>query len=192
MSIEVDSDETIENFSESSKSIPAHFKTHSEAIYTSIKNTLKGYQKKELCLLKINNPNLTNIELANQFNISSNSVRDILKNSDHWVNLDLNSYEANLQRNKTPKFLEIEQALNLWVDRALNAKMTITGYTLIAQAQQFADILDITNFKASDGWLSNFKKRAGLREFNHHGEASSAPLENLPEYRNSLQNLLDE
>ncbi|CAG8803326.1 11192_t:CDS:2, partial [Dentiscutata erythropus] len=37
ISIEIDSDETIENFSESNKSIPAHFKTHSEAIYTSKK-----------------------------------------------------------------------------------------------------------------------------------------------------------
>ncbi|CAG8812945.1 10853_t:CDS:1, partial [Racocetra persica] len=71
---------------------------------------------------------------------------------------------------------------------ALNTKMTITRYTLIAQAQQFADILDITNFKASDGWLSNFKKHASLRKFNHHGEASSVPLENLLEYCNSLQN----
>ncbi|CAG8454222.1 3412_t:CDS:1, partial [Dentiscutata heterogama] len=34
---QVDSDETIESFSESNKSIPAHLKTYSEAIYTSRK-----------------------------------------------------------------------------------------------------------------------------------------------------------
>ncbi|CAG8786199.1 3975_t:CDS:1, partial [Racocetra fulgida] len=66
---------------------------------------------------------------------------DILKNSDHWLELDLNSYEAQLQKNRSPKFVEIEKALTLWVDRALEAKLTISGYTLSTQAQNFANIL---------------------------------------------------
>ncbi|CAG8550964.1 16826_t:CDS:2 [Dentiscutata heterogama] len=89
-----------------------------------------------------------------------NSVRDILKESDYWINLDPNSHEAQSQRNRIPKFPELEKALSLW-------------------AQEFANLLGISKFKASDGWLSNFKKRIGLHEFNHHGEASSAPLESL-------------
>ncbi|CAG8767775.1 14755_t:CDS:1, partial [Racocetra fulgida] len=64
------------------------------------RTTLKGYQKKELCLTKLSNPKLTNNELADQYHISKNSVRDILRESDYWINLDFNSHEAQSQRNR--------------------------------------------------------------------------------------------
>ncbi|CAG8473744.1 10626_t:CDS:2 [Diversispora eburnea] len=55
---------------------------------------------------------------------------------------------------------------------------------------EFAKLLNINDFKASEGWLTNFKRQAGLKEFVHYGEANSAPLEDLPKYRKKLQNLL--
>ncbi|CAG8617558.1 4404_t:CDS:1, partial [Diversispora eburnea] len=47
---------------------------------------------------------------------------------------------------------------------------------------RIAKLLNITDFKASEGWLTNFKRRANLRQFVHHGEANSAPLENIPRF----------
>ena len=77
-----------------------------------------------------------------------------------------------------------------WMDNALAAKLTITGFILVHQAQEFAKLLNITDFKASEGWLTNFKKRANLKQFVHHGEANSAPLELLPRFREELKDLL--
>ncbi|CAG8480498.1 24581_t:CDS:2 [Dentiscutata erythropus] len=46
-----------------------------------------------------------------------------------------------------------EQALLVWVNCALEANITISGFMLTAQAQKFAELFQITNFKASEGNL---------------------------------------
>src|SRR5437879_439614 len=50
--------------------------------------------------------------------------------------------------------------------------------------------MSINDFKASPGWVTNFKKRHNLSQFIRQGEANSAPLENLPRFRNELQQLI--
>jgi hypothetical protein len=44
----------------------------------------------------------------------------------------------------------------------------------------------IKNFKGSNGWINGFKKRHYLKQ----GEAASAPLEKLDEFRKELQDLI--
>ena len=45
-------------------------------------------------------------------------------------------------------------------------------------------------FKASNGWLDNFKKRHNLRQYNIHGEAGSAPIQDLDSMRGRLRQTL--
>ncbi|CAG8833902.1 16397_t:CDS:2 [Gigaspora margarita] len=54
---------------------------------TNIKKrvSLTGVQKKELCEKKCNNPNLKGVNLAKEYGISEQSVSDILKCSEHWL-----------------------------------------------------------------------------------------------------------
>ena len=47
-------------------------------------------------------------------------------------------------------------------------------------------------FKGSSGWLYNFKQRYSICKYVKHGESQSAPIEQLPEMRSTLQNLLKE
>ena len=44
--------------------------------------------------------------------------------------------------------------------------------------------------KLSDGWLTSFKKRCGLREFKRHGEAASANPETVEKERERLRELI--
>lgn len=44
---------------------------------------------------------------------------------------------------------------------------------LTAKAEEFAEKLDITNFKASVGWLENFKSRQGISFKRVRGEEKS-------------------
>jgi hypothetical protein len=45
-------------------------------------------------------------------------------------------------------------------------------------------------FKASNGWLDNFKKRHNLKQYNIHGEVSSAPIQDLDSIREKLRQTL--
>ncbi|CAG8669924.1 2516_t:CDS:1, partial [Paraglomus occultum] len=67
----------------------------------------------------------------------------------------------------------------------------ITGNILKDKANYFAAKLSINNFHASEGWLTGFKHRLGLRQFRKQGEAASAPsFEQLENERFYLQTLL--
>ncbi|CAG8777773.1 17712_t:CDS:2, partial [Racocetra persica] len=88
------------------------------------------------------------------------------------------------------KYPLVEEALALWISRANTALQTITDAIVKCKATQLTEGLEVTGFNASDGWLSNFKKRHHIKEYKHLGEAASAPLENLPRFCSELQKLI--
>ena len=80
----------------------------------------------------------------------------------------------------------------MWIQQALTSNLVITGDILKAKSLDFATRLQITTFIASDGWLSKFKKRYNIRQFNKAGEANSVPLEILEEEREILQEITEQ
>ncbi|CAG8533596.1 2018_t:CDS:2 [Diversispora eburnea] len=123
-----------------------------------VRHSLRNNQKHEICSLKQQNPTLSNPALAKKFNISASTIFKILKNSDYWINIDLNSHEAQMKRIRPSKFSLLEKALVIWVNNALKANSTITGFILTYQAREFAKLLNITDFKASEEAISGKKR----------------------------------
>ncbi|CAG8622078.1 14635_t:CDS:2, partial [Acaulospora morrowiae] len=135
-------------------------------------------------------PNITLEALAIEFGIKSNTVHDILAEKDIWLALDKNSPLVNSKCRKTVRFPTIESALTLWVEHAIYYEQALTDEILKVKAQEFADKININDFKASPGWITNFKKCHNISQFIRQGEANSLPLENLPRFRNELQQLI--
>ena len=114
-----------------------------------------------------------------------------MKNKEKWLNIELNDFNTAKQREKLPKFPELEEALAIWITNALSANRTITGEVIIAKAFDFARLMNIEGFTGSAGWLNNFKKRHNIRQYNKHGEAQSGPSEEeLIKEREKLQELI--
>ena len=59
-------------------------------------------------------------------------------------------------------------------------------------AANFAEKMNMPNFKASDGWLYRFRKRIALRDTKISGEAASAPTEEIEPFRQRLNKIIDE
>ena len=154
------------------------------------RRSLTAAQKKEICLKKISTPSLKQKDLAKEYNVSEGMVSDILKEKDRWVAIDNDSYQANLKREKKIQFPIIEEALTVWLDKALQAKLVLTESILTTKALDFAVLCNEEKFKASNGWLDNFKKRHNLRQYNIHEEASSAPIQDLDSIRGRLRQTL--
>jgi len=140
---------------------------------TRKRTSLSVSQKRELCEMKNNNPSLSNVELARQYNIGKATVTDILKDKECW--LSITSERDDLKKFCAPKWPQLEEALSLWVDNALNAQQDITGHILKEKAKYFAAQFSINDFHSSDGWLMGFRNRHGLCQFTKQGEAASAP-----------------
>jgi len=92
-----------------------------------------------------------------------------------------------LRREKKLPFIAIEEALALWVEHTLEAGLNLSDDILLTKALEFAFLCNEEKFKGSDGWVANFKKRHNLKQYNMHGEASSAPLQDLDAMRENLR-----
>jgi len=156
---------------------------------TRKRTILSAAQKREICEIKERELNLSNVSLAQRFNIGKSTVTDILNNKDRW--LAISGDQGNIKKFRGPKWPQLEIALGLWVDNALNTKQDINGNVLKVKAAFFAERFSIEDFHQSDGWLGGFKKRHGLHQYKKQGEASSAPSDELIENdRLALQQFL--
>jgi len=154
--------------------------------------TLTKAQKHQLCLDFQKKPQPTQEQLAIQYGIKQNTVSDILRNKGKWLHIDMNSEEGKKQRDRPVQFPQVEEAMALWVTNALAAELTINTDILREKAEFFAKHFETNNFLASNGWISNFKKRNNIREYTKLGEAASAPLETLDEERQKLHEIIKE
>jgi len=110
-------------------------------------NTLTAIRKKELCEYKNANLHKSNKEIAGLFGISKSTVGDILRNKDKW--LAVTESDANRKCDHGGEWPQLEEALVIWVNLANEANHTITGAILSEKATQFAQKLNISNFKSS-------------------------------------------
>lgn len=154
------------------------------------RKSLTAAQKKEICSKKISTPSLKQKDIAKEYDVSEGMVSDILKEKDRWIAIDNDSYQASLKREKKIQFPIIEEALTVWIDKALQAGLVLTESILATKALDFALLCKEEKFKASHGWLDNFKKRHNLKQYNIHGEAGSAPIQDLASMREKLHQTL--
>ena len=83
-------------------------------------------QKHEICLKKVTEPSLKNKELAKLFDVSEGCISNTLKNSQKWLEIDPQAPEAKGKRQVRVIFPEIEEALTLWVLKALENSVDIS------------------------------------------------------------------
>ncbi|CAG8638420.1 8934_t:CDS:2, partial [Gigaspora rosea] len=134
--------------------------------------TLSMKTKQEICQRKNEVPSLSIDQLSEEY--SSNRA------------------SRKKKVNRPAKFVELENAMDIWMQRVFSQNGILTDGILQVQAKKFAELLDIPedDFKASHSWVDRFKRRHNVQKFKIHGESESVPVENLPEERRKLVELL--
>ena len=90
---------------------------------------------------------------------------------------------------------EVSEMMQLWVSKAMNDGILLTGEVLRQKWNTFADLVGIPEderLKLSNGWLGRFKDRNGLQQMKRHGEAASSNAETVTEERKQMQDLIRE
>ena len=147
-------------------------------------------QKHEICKRYAKKPRPSQIDLANEYCVSQSSISEILSNREKWISID--ESEVHKKKNRQAKFPELEEALVMWIIQSLQENLTITGDVIKLKACDFRNKLRIQNFKASNGWLENFKNRYHIHSYLKSGEGQSAPIETLDEERMKLREIIKE
>ena len=136
---------------------------------------LTSLQKREMCEVKCEYPRLSLADLATQFKCGISTVSDILKEKERWMAIQDDSPDANIKKIRPPKWPKLEEAMTIWIERIFLGNQDIDGAAILNKADKFATAFGITDFKASEGWLTGFKLRHGIKSYCKHGEALSAP-----------------
>ena len=67
--------------------------------------------------------------------------------------------------------------LDLWITKVMGDGIALTGEVLCQKWTVFADMVGVPDdecLNLSEGWLTSFKARHGLKDMKRHGEAGSA------------------
>ena len=110
-------------------------------------------------------------------------------------------HETNRESDRTAKRARqtehpaVSEMLDLWVSKAMADGILLTGGVLRQKWYTFADLVGVPadeRLNLSNGWLTRFKERNGLKEWKRHGEASSSNAETVEEERKRVQKIIQE
>lgn len=134
--------------------------------------------------------------IMSTFKIGKSTVYDLQKRSGEILNFasKLDSQEGSKKR-KTMKSAvdeKLEDAVYVWFVQRRSRGDPISGPMLCEKALLFNEKLrGPADFKASTGWLKNFKSRHGIRELEVQGERLSSDPIAAEEFKHNLAEFLE-
>lgn len=133
----------------------------------------------------------TQEEFSSENHISRTTLCTILKNKEKII-----SYSEKIPKNSKrmkmskPKYEKLEQQTLYWFVYVRNNNLPINDYTIQSFMFQKAIQLNIENFKASNGFLHNFKKRHNVIFKNISGESAGVSMEAFNDWKMKLKDII--
>ncbi|KAG5351684.1 hypothetical protein C0989_005277 [Termitomyces sp. Mn162] len=157
------------------------------------KRHLEDHDRKAICLYHQEHPQERQEDIGKEFDVERSTISKILKQRAKWLNIPdtpgvrvskhrsvfkrvRTSFFAGLIVHRRPsKFPEVEEELRKWVEECTVRKMAISDNSIREKAKEVANELGIApeKFKASSGWVENFKSRTNIRGGMWHGYKST-------------------
>lgn len=131
------------------------------------KQRLFNVDRKAICIYHQDNPNARQEDIAARYGVERSTISKILKNKTKWMNVPEDE-DMRVAKHRPSKFPEVEEALVEWLLQMKQQQQnTLLSDNLIrTKAKETARSLQIPDerFKASSGWVENFKHRHNIRK----------------------------
>jgi hypothetical protein len=123
-------------------------------------------------------------------------ISDWLRNEPKWrKQLELSNGSGSQKRFGQTLHPDVTDMLDLWLAKALSDNVNLTGDVLRQKWIAFANLAGVPkadHLSLSEGWLTRFKNRHGLKDLRRHGEAASATPEVVMTEQCRIQELIKE
>ncbi|GLB38452.1 putative centromere binding protein b [Lyophyllum shimeji] len=128
------------------------------------KQRLDNAARKSICLYHDAHPNARQEDIAVVYKVERSTISKILKHKTKWLNTPDNQGDR-VAKHRPSKFPEIEEEMEKWLEDCTQKKVAISDNAIRAKAKETARRLNIAEekFKASSGWVENFKSRHNIR-----------------------------
>lgn len=137
-------------------------------------------------LIKKQPTNTSQRRLAEITGVPKSTIARILQQQ-HKILHELTLYKKgkrrlSQKRKREGKDPDVEEALNQWFSIVTSRDIHVSGPVLKSKSEELAKKLGHNDFKATDGWLSRWKARSGIKFKRVYGEKESVEqqLLNLP------------
>lgn len=145
------------------------------------KTRLSNFDRRKICVFAAENPGQKQEDIANRFSVERSTVSKILKQKHRWLSVSATEeceivklrYSSLLLTTRVPaltcgrpsKFPDLEYRLAEWVQTVSKDGVVLSDALLRSKAREIGIALGYTHdkFKASSGWLENFKHRHGIK-----------------------------
>jgi hypothetical protein len=98
-------------------------------------------------------------DVLDKYKISNYSnLTKIMKNKEKYINAISVKSSTKHKRLRDGKFKDLENELNTKIEESFEMNIPITGFLMQELAKEIALEKDVSDFKASNHWLQNFKK----------------------------------
>ncbi|KAG6866305.1 hypothetical protein C0991_006401 [Blastosporella zonata] len=136
------------------------------------KQRLDNTDRKRICKYHEDHPNSRQEDIASQFGVERSTISKILKQKSKWLTAS-DHLADRVAKHRPSKFPEVEEELRRWVS---SCSLPISDVSIRERAKQIARALCIPEekFKASSGWVENFKTRAGIQKGLYQPSASGS------------------
>ena len=159
---------------------------------------LTNSDRRQICELHLAHKDLTQEKLtalvASKLSlpeVKRSTITGILKQSDKWLQWSDTAADKKV-RDRKPQHEKLETALILWFGQLRAKDALLNDRLLVEKAKQLAEGLNVTDFKASDGWLAKFKKRHNIKLQRPHGESGAADIEGIDVARTIVPKIITE
>lgn len=160
------------------------------------KKTRKSISLKIKCeILKDLDNNLKSKEIFGKFGINKSTLYKIKNQRQKIEDFASNSlqFPKNVKKIKNTKFPLIEIKLYQWFLQEREKKNTVNDMLLQLKAMAIQKELNVNpEFKASQGFLTNFKKRHGIRLKTISGELLSCDESMVQDWKDKFKNVITE
>ncbi|KZT27412.1 hypothetical protein NEOLEDRAFT_1130970 [Neolentinus lepideus HHB14362 ss-1] len=135
------------------------------------KQRLFNVDRRSICVYANENPHLRQEDIAAQYGVERSTISKILKQKARWLNVPADE-ELKVAKHRPTKFPEIELELRDWLFDCKEDNIQLTDALIRNKAKEIARGMRISDdkFKASSGWVENFKHRHGIRKGIWHGD----------------------
>lgn len=136
----------------------------------------KTLEDKYLAIMEVEKGQKSKTEIAKMFNIPKNTLSGWIKKSES-IKEGYEKFGPKRKLMRSGNFEELESVLLKWFVTMRDRDVAISGPLLLEKANQFAEQLEIHEFKQSNGWLDRFKERHGISFKKICGESKSVDSE---------------
>ena len=115
----------------------------------------------------------TKSQVAAKYGIPKNTLSTWLKNKDKIFEATKKGSNSKRQRLRQGTFANLDQAMFKWLLVVRSRDVAVSALVFKTKAIEFAEKMNVENFKASDGWLDRWKKRFNVSFKTVSGESNA-------------------